>query len=108
MIRIFGYSDDLLEIDGKFIGENEYGAYDKPVTIAVRDPDNKTVVFVTGEYGRSEGGVWSIMVSQEDEDIPLPNMRIENHKSGYSPSLIIECSEKSTVELVKESEEEDE
>ena len=51
MIKIYGSSDDLLEIDGVFQGENEFGCYNKPITIEVVDPALGTAVAVTATYG---------------------------------------------------------
>jgi len=62
----------------------------------IEDFAHGTSVIVTGQYGVN-GGVWSITVEPKDEDIPMPDMTITNHKNGYSPWLTVDCSEDTMV-----------
>ena len=102
MIKIYGHSDDCFEIEGEFRGENEYSCFEQAVTILVHDFTFDCGVVVTGEYAReNRNGVWSITVEPEDEDKPMPAMRLEMAKNGYSPMLIIECSDNTAVSEVK-------
>lgn len=101
MIKIYGHSDDCFELDGTFRGENEFSCYDHPVIILVHDFTLDAGVVVTGEYApKGRAAVWSIRVEPEDEDEPMPPMKIEMAKSGYSPALIIECSDNTAVSLL--------
>lgn len=100
MIRIYGHSDDCLEVEGDFRGENEYNSFLKPISVVVHDFTFATSVVVTGEYGK-RSGVWSISVEPIDEDKPMPNMSIGMAKNGYSPMLMIDCSENTLVRELK-------
>lgn len=98
MIKIYGHSDDCFEIDGEFRGENEYSCFEETVTVLVHDFTFDCGVVVTGEYAKADrAGVWALTVEPEDEDKPMPAMRLEMHKRGYSPVLIIECSDNTAV-----------
>jgi len=103
MIKIYGSSDDLLEIDGVFQGENEFGCYNKPITIEVVDPALGTAVAVTATYGfhKCSAAVWGITVEPIGEDLAMPEMKIELAENGYSPMLVINCSEKTIVKLLE-------
>ena len=96
MIRIYGHSDDCLEVEGYFRGNSEYSSYSKPITIIVSDFVHNTGVIVTGEYGK-HSGVWSIAVEPIDENKPMPDMRIVMAGNGYSPMLMIQCDENTQV-----------
>jgi len=98
MIKIYGHSDDCFELEGAFRGENEYSCFEGPVTIIVHDFTFDTSVVVTGEYDKANRcGVWSITVEPEDEDKPMPPMRLEMAENGYSPLLILECSDNTAI-----------
>lgn len=99
MIKIYGYSDDLFEVEGDFVGENEYPCYETPVSLLVTDREASTGAIVTGEYGK-RAAVWTISVEPVDEGKPIPPMSIKMGDNGYTPMLVIECSETSTVEIV--------
>ena len=77
MIRIYGASDDLVEIDGSEYQENEIGCYEAKVRIWFEDG---TVILVT--YGKQDLAVWSIVIEKvgtakfdlqicEDEDADI-------------------------------------
>jgi hypothetical protein len=96
MIKIFGHSDDCFEVEGDFRGENEYNPrMDKPLVLEIRDWTMDKDVIVTGRYGGV--GVWSIAVEPIDEDKPMPPMHIELAPNGYSPLLVIECTDNTVV-----------
>ena len=104
MIKIYGYSDDNFAIEGEFQGENEYSCFEKPIMLVVHDLTFAKSVIVTGEYAqknKNTGAVWAITVQPTDEDVPMPDMKIEMAPHGYSPLLIIECSENTTVSELK-------
>ena len=103
MIQLYGHSDDCFEVEGEFRGENEYSCYNKPVTIMIHDFTFDTDVVVTGEYAPSNrAAVWRISVEPIDEDKPMPKMKILVAENGYSPVLILDCSENTVVRQVTE------
>jgi hypothetical protein len=53
MTIVYGYSDDLVEIEGDL--DDEIGAYDQDIVITASDG---TVLFV--HYGKPDGGIWAI------------------------------------------------
>lgn len=66
VIKIYGHSDDCLEIGGD--ADEEFGAINKRVEILIGD---KTAgVVVGGRYG--DAGVWEFDVRQVDEGVPVP------------------------------------
>jgi hypothetical protein len=99
MIKIYGSSDDLFEVDGEFRGENEYGCYNEKVVLCVHDFTDNSGVIVTGEYAPESPctAVWAITVAPEDEDSPMPMMTIEMAENGYSPMLVIRCTDNTSV-----------
>lgn len=58
MIRVYGYSDDLVEIEGAFA--DEIGCYNRNVRIAFRDG---TKILIG--YGKPGLGVWWIVVEKQ-------------------------------------------
>jgi hypothetical protein len=104
MIKIYGHNDDCFEIDGTFRGENEISCFEKQAIIQVYDFTFAKGVIVIGEYDKNNrAGVWSISVEPVDEDNPMPEMWLEMAPNGYSPMLIIECSENTAVSSVEQS-----
>ena len=59
MIRIYGASDDLVEIEGSEYQEDEIGCYNHDVRIWFEDG---TVILVG--YGKEDAAVWWIKVEQ--------------------------------------------
>lgn len=100
MIQLYGHSDDCFEVEGDFRGENEYNSFLKPISVVVHDFTFDTSVIVTAEYGK-RSAVWSISVEPIDEDKPMPNISIAMAKNGYSPMLVIDCSENTAVSELK-------
>ena len=103
MILIYGHSDDCLEVEGNFRGDSEYNSFLKPISVVVHDFTFETSVIVTAEYGK-RSAVWSISVEPIDEDKPMPNISIGMAKNGYSPMLVIDCSENTAVSELKSGE----
>ena len=77
MIRIYGASDDLVEIEGSEYQEDEIGCYNSQVRIWF---DDGTVILVS--YGKQDLAVWSIVIEKvgtakfdlqicEDEDADI-------------------------------------
>lgn len=77
MIRIYGASDDLVEIEGSEYQEDEIGCFEAKVRIWFKDG---TVILVS--YGNDCGAIWDIVVEKvgtakfnlkicEDEDADI-------------------------------------
>ena len=60
MIRIYGASDDLVEIEDSEYQENEIGCYEAKVRIWFEDG---TVILVS--YGKDCGAIWEILVEKD-------------------------------------------
>ena len=60
MIRIYGCSDDLVEIEGSEYKENEIGCFEAKVRIWFEDG---TVILVS--YGKDCGAIWEILVEKD-------------------------------------------
>ena len=74
MIRIYGASDDLVEIDAG-LKSDEVGAYERPVTVTVTDAAGHGARFIVEyapEHASSGKGVWRIGVEPLEEDVPMP------------------------------------
>ena len=77
MVRIYGASDDLVEIEGSDYQEDEIGCFEANVRIWFEDG---TVILVS--YGKQDLAVWSIVIEKvgtakfdlqicEDEDADI-------------------------------------
>ena len=60
MVRIYGVSDDLVEIEGSEYQENEICFFDAKVRIWFEDG---TVILVS--YGKDCGAIWEILVEKD-------------------------------------------
>jgi hypothetical protein len=67
-LRIYGASDDLIEIEGDV--REEIGSYDKDCTIQIGDKTGG--LLVTMSYGKRGTACWSAEISLIDEGIPIP------------------------------------
>lgn len=65
MLKIYGASDDLVEMEGCV--NEEIGSYDAATTITIGG-----ALVVTAQYGKDGGSVWAFTLRQVDEDVPLP------------------------------------
>lgn len=74
MIRIYGHSDDCLEVEGEFVGEeNEFSCWEKIVKLEIEDKAIGTGCVIVAEYARDDrAAVWHIGVEPSDEDVPMP------------------------------------
>lgn len=70
MVKVYGCSDDLVEIEGSTYEEDEIGCYDRDVLIYFTDG---TVIRV--HYGKPDLGVWKITVEER----------------GSAPQILTEC-----------------
>lgn len=97
MIQIYGYSDDLVEVEGDV--SDEYSVYDRAAWLRIDDPVDGTSVIITGEYGK-HSAVWTFSVEPVGDGVPMMPVKILAHENGYSPLLTIECSANATVRWV--------
>ena len=82
-IKIYGASDDLVEICGDI--EEEFDVYDEPCKLLINEK-----VRVDVEYENS--GCWSIKMFQSEEDYAIPSfwdISLSQHPNGYSALLTI-------------------
>lgn len=86
-MRIYGASDDLVEIEG-VDGGDEIGCYEQDVVVTVEEPGGPGAVRVTMSY--VAGGVWAATISQIDEDAPIPWPVIVTSRR-YSTVVDIAC-----------------
>jgi hypothetical protein len=96
-IRIYGHSDDCIEIEGDV--DDELGAYDRERCITVGGEGEGIEVRV------SYHGTWRFAVSMIDEDVPCPwSIRIEP-KHGYSQQVVIDCPPGTPVDFDEKDDE---
>ena len=72
MIRVYGYSDDLVEIENSTYEEDEIGCYGRDVLLYFVDG---TVIRV--HYGKPGLGIWKITVQEQ----------------GSAPQILTECED---------------
>ena len=92
-LRIYGHSDDNVEIEGWL--REEIGCYDEPVRIEIGSPMSGGIA-VVAEYaaGHRGGATWSIAFAPLDEEVPCPwdvEFDPEGNGKGYSFGLIVHC-----------------
>ena len=87
MIKIYGHSDDLLEIEaGK--KSDEIGCYEGRAAVEIHTKDGRGAR-VIGEYAPSNKGVWRLSIEPIDEDFPfLPAQAVI--ASGYSAAFVFD------------------
>ncbi len=77
MIRIYGASDDLVEVEAPS-GNDELGAFDKEVALLVGTANAGLVVRFyyapprQPKNGVGDGGTWQARIDLVDEDTPIP------------------------------------
>lgn len=59
MVKVYGASDDLVEIDGSNYKDDEIDCYDKNVRIWFKDG---TIILIS--YGKKDLAVWNITIEQ--------------------------------------------
>ena len=90
-LKIYGHSDDLVEIDGDV--RDEVDCYDKGVNLVVGRAEaiegkNAEGLRVGMRYGK--GGCWEARISPIDEDVPCPwpvSVTVER----YTAVVTIDC-----------------
>jgi hypothetical protein len=98
MIRIYGCSDDLVEIDTDDDSSDEIETH-RHVSILVGTKEGGCIV--TAKYGGMErlaidgfggGGTWRLSVDMINEGIPIPwGISIAVAECQYSPTVMIDC-----------------
>ena len=71
-IKVYGYSDDVLDIDGAPYPADEIGCFDSTVT--VRFSDGTTI---RAKYGKNNKSIWEIKVIEK----------------GTAPQTLTECDD---------------
>ena len=109
MVRIYGASDDLVEIEGHVDGD-EIGCYDRAVYVILGDEDQGGVAvrmsyephFAKKDIGREVGfGCWSAEIIQLAEDCPIPwPISIKHGGRGYSVVVEIDCQSNEPMQVV--------
>ena len=94
MIKIYGASDDLVEIEGSIHGD-EIDCYDKSVLITIGEPEASPGRDAHGLQIRMRHGSlgsWSAEVGQIDDDYAIPwpvFLRVADH--GYSVMVCVDA-----------------
>ena len=78
MVRVFGASDDLVEIEGGDYREKEIDCYDK--TVRLEFSDGTVVRF---GYGKNSAGIWWCEVEKEG---PVPYRLMECDDEDADPN----------------------
>lgn len=107
MLKIYGASDDLVELEGCV--EDEIGCYDKWVEITVgyteAEPGRDTQgVKVIMRYAPkwADAGVWTAEVFPLDEGVEIPwPVKIELSERKYSAQVVIDCPDGTPVKWKK-------
>lgn len=108
-LKIYGHSDDCMEIEGFRPGEpDELGVYDSMGIVKIAVPDTDQGLMVCAEFDALRTGAWMIGLSQmespsRDEGEPLPDWPIKwsQHSNGYSPQVEIEAPDDAVVYFVQ-------
>jgi hypothetical protein len=100
-IKIHGQSDDLIEVDGKGVGEvyADNGQFEKALNIGGQ-------MRVFAMYGR-HGSTWRFAVSQIDEEMPLPDWPVRIVQCpdvAYSTQVEIDAPDNAVVFVEKNEE----
>ena len=86
MVKVYGASDDLVEIEGSKYKEDEIGCYDSDVRIWF---DDGTVILV--HYGKPDcDGVWSIKVEKRGYAKQMLQICEDENADIYSDILEID------------------
>ena len=97
-LKIFGCSDDLVELRG--VVDNEIGCFDEDVKLRIGT--ERKGLYVTMKFGRNNTPTWSMEIEQIDENIPIPwDCLLGQYKSHYgnthSPLIHIDGPARTTV-----------
>ncbi len=87
-LKIYGASDDLVEIEGDV--HEEIGCYETSVELEIGGPDGG--IRVIGEYGLGKEAVWRFALEPVAEDVPVPwPVRADLGGRGCSLAISIDC-----------------
>lgn len=105
MIKIYGHSDDLVEIEGDI--EDELCAYEDGRIITIGGEGEGVVI--RAEYApEGSAGVWRFSVELVDDGVPC-RWKIEiEPKHEYSQQVVIHCPPGTPVDFGDQDDEEDE
>lgn len=106
-LRIYGASDDLVEIEGHFA--EEVDCYDRSVLITVGWPEanagrDSQGVYVLMRYAPKwvKTGVWTAEISPLDEDVEIPwPVTVSLGGRGYTAEVVIDCPDNVPVTFKK-------
>lgn len=107
MLKIYGASDDLVEIEGP--GGDEIDCYNSGVEITVGYPEaapgrDAQGVKVIMRYAPkwTDAAVWTAEVFPIDEDVDIPwPVSVSLAERGYSAQVLIDCPEDTPVKWRK-------
>ena len=101
MLRIYGHSDDLVEIEGDV---NEELNTDNAVLLIGREDDGGLVARVSYAHN-NRAAVWGVSVEPVDEEVPIPwpvGIKLEP-EHGYSAVLIVSSPPGTLVRKLEKS-----
>lgn len=100
-VTFFGFSDDLVDVDGDVAGCDEYAVPypEDRLSFRVRHvADDGAAAGLVVHVRYEQHGCWSVGVSQLDEDVDLPDWNLRISGSGYSARLSIDVPDGAVVE----------
>ncbi|MBX3465312.1 MAG: hypothetical protein KF878_00245 [Planctomycetes bacterium] len=86
MLRIYGASDDCIEIEGDVDAEL-YADRDGKAVLLVGD--ERLGLVVTVRYAPRDAAVWQVGVEPVDEGVPAWPARVE--VQGYTAVVVVDC-----------------
>lgn len=89
-LKIYGASDDLIEVEGDIREEfyaKKVGEHVDGLTLTLSRIINGAVEGLDVHVRYERGGVWSVGVSQLDEDVDLPDWGIRLSSNAYTSIL---------------------
>mgnify|MGYP004684277523 CR=1 FL=1 len=95
MVKVYGASDDLVEIDGSSYWEDEIGCYDKDVRIRFCDG---TVI----RLRYADGGIWRIEVEAQGTERYMLGVCSGEDEDDYSDVFFIDAEITSHAVIDKE------
>lgn len=109
MIRIYGASDDLVEVENDARplrpGEpDEIGHFNRPTLLRVTPIDGaeRGGLLVRMRYASFPGAVWSAELAQIDEDEPIPwPVTVRHGKPSRGYSVVVEIDDAGTAEVME-------
>lgn len=107
-LNFYGYSDDLVEVDGtdRSMGEpDEFDPYEKPAAMTVIDDEGTGLVVVVHLVGQT--GTWSVGIAPLDEGHPLPDWPMRwaiRSDCVHSAELQIDAPDSARVAIIEPSE----